>query len=110
MAGNAFHVEVLTKSINELQQEKARNEQKLREVRSKRKTLAKKFESASVKHNQLAEKISKLNETLKIAQHKVLQSQTELDGQLGLNNQVQAQVQHVEDTMKDGKERHIKDM
>ncbi|XP_041483340.1 leucine zipper putative tumor suppressor 2 homolog [Lytechinus variegatus] len=110
MAGNAFHMEVLTKSINELQQEKARNEQKLREVRSKRKALTKKFESSAARHNQLEEKISKLNETLKIAQHKVLQSQTELDGQLNSNTMVQAQVQHIEEAIKDTKEQHTKDI
>ncbi|XP_072179930.1 uncharacterized protein [Diadema setosum] len=99
MAANSFHAEILSKSITELQQEKDRYEQKLRDMKNKRKVLEKKYETDVLKFKQTDEKRSKMTETVRIAQHKVTQSQSELDSQQTANNQLQAKIRHIEESI-----------
>ncbi|CAC5418356.1 unnamed protein product [Mytilus coruscus] len=75
----SFKVETLLASLKEIQQEKSYLEQKLNERRNRRRQLEQELESVNGKYLQIKDVHTKMNETLKVAQHKVSQTQSLAD-------------------------------
>ncbi|XP_077987445.1 synaptonemal complex central element protein 1-like [Glandiceps talaboti] len=101
----AFQVDVIIDSIQELQQEKAVNEQRLNKVRNQRRTLEIKLDSVSARHAQARDTNHKMIETLKIAQNKVSQTQSQIDSQQKVNKTLSEKIKELNDQVKQQEER-----
>lgn len=75
MAPPNIKVDNLFNSLKDLQQGRSRLEQNLEELRAKKRGLETALEEASARHAQVRDVNIKMKETLKIAQHKVSQTQ-----------------------------------
>ncbi|XP_070539324.1 synaptonemal complex central element protein 1-like [Ptychodera flava] len=105
MASPAFRLEVIFDSIQELQQAKALNEKKLNEVRNNRRCLESKLDAVSAKHAQASDTNNKMMETLKIAQHKVSQTQSQIDSQEEANQIISGRIKTLNEKVKQEEER-----
>ncbi|XP_078694746.1 synaptonemal complex central element protein 1-like isoform X1 [Branchiostoma floridae x Branchiostoma belcheri] len=82
-----FRVEDLLVSVRELQKEKSFLEQELAESKRRTKETEKKLDEVSQQHRQISVLYNKMVETLKIAKHKVDQSQQMADKQEQVNQE-----------------------
>ncbi|KAJ8030954.1 hypothetical protein HOLleu_27515 [Holothuria leucospilota] len=107
---DAFQVDVIQGSILDLQKERGKTEQQLNDAQKKRMSLERKFESVSQKFNQMSEKHCKMLETVKVAQHKVNQSQSQIDSQQVLNQEKQDRITELLRLIEEAKEEEQKDL
>lgn len=73
-----IRVDVLFKGVKDLKQERQGLEQKLNDLRNERASVAAKLEACATKHRQTKDVHMKLSETLKVAQHKAIESQNKI--------------------------------
>ncbi|CAH1245738.1 SYCE1 [Branchiostoma lanceolatum] len=85
-----FRVEDLLSSVRELQKEKSLLEQELAEAKRRKRETEKKLGEVSQQHRQISVLYNKMVETLKIAKHKVDQSQQMADNQEEVNQEKRA--------------------
>ncbi|XP_078612387.1 uncharacterized protein LOC144882459 [Branchiostoma floridae x Branchiostoma japonicum] len=85
-----FRVEDLLSSVRELQKEKSLLEHELAEAKRRTKETENKLDEVSQQHRQISVLYNKMVETLKIAKHKVDQSQQMADNQEQVNQEKRA--------------------
>ncbi|XP_035693774.1 inner centromere protein-like [Branchiostoma floridae] len=85
-----FRVEDLLSSVRELQKEKSLLEHELAEAKRRTKETENKLDEVSQQHRQISVLYNKMVETLKIAKHKVDQSQQMADNQEQVNQDKRA--------------------
>ncbi|XP_064615462.1 uncharacterized protein LOC135479521 [Liolophura sinensis] len=103
MAGPVFKVDNLVNNLKELQQEKSCLEQKLNELRDKRRKLESLVATVKTKHAQVSDTNAKMMETLKVAQHKVMQTQTQANSLENSNTEKRATIANLNEKIENEK-------
>ncbi|XP_033122587.1 CAP-Gly domain-containing linker protein 1-like [Anneissia japonica] len=106
MAGTMFNFEVIYNSIKDSQYEKTRNEKRLSEAKQSRINLERKYEAVASKHAQLNEIHNKMLETLKVGQHKVMQTQSQIDSQETINSEIREKLNKLENLIEEEEKKH----
>ena len=104
-----FKVDILMNTAKGFHQEKAGLEQKLRGLRVKRSSLEKSREILKTKQTQIKEINSKMNETMKVAEHKVMETQAQLEIQQKSVSQKSAKVASLESEISRAKTERMND-
>ncbi|ESP05008.1 hypothetical protein LOTGIDRAFT_156257 [Lottia gigantea] len=105
-----FRVETLLHNLKELQNEKTCLEQKLNEQRRKRRDAERHFEMVNMKWMQVSDMHQKMNETLKVAQLKVSQTQAQADSLEASNNKKREKIADLNKTIESEKQKQDKEV
>ncbi|XP_072033005.1 uncharacterized protein [Amphiura filiformis] len=102
--------DLMVSTIRELQQEKARQEKTLTDLRRTRTQLERKSEAGIRELHLVKEKNEKLMETLKIAEHKLELSQKELDRQQIRNKDLECKIDALSKEIEEEKDRQQREV
>lgn len=108
--GVTFRIDIILQSVNELRQEKRTLEQRYIDDKSRNKSLESKLEQDTTRFNQIKERNIKMQETVKVAEQKVSQTESQADRLTEINDGKKKVIGELNDKIKQEMEKQEHDV